>query len=276
MNVHYGDYKDFNDLALCLAFNYNKYMPTQSPGKDTKLQYKDTVCILVIFSYNQAVQYLCRGGVHKGHHQALAMLFLEITRFFGSQFCNEKMTNKQSCWFNDALAAKNGAGRKDGMTELLTVEEGIFGWFFIYTHILSSLYYDIHNQQTPIGDLPCGAQHTMAASWKKALNKFVKETCDIIKGHYHCHIIKNGRIYLRCLQAHGYIDYAFLLLPDDPHTNKTLAATITADAAMMVMSQPPKAPSINSTVSTHQDATHSTTSATDHQPRCCYRGGGGC
>ena len=91
MKVHYGDYKDFNDLALHLAFNYNKYEPTQNPGKDTKLQYKDTVHILVVFSYNWVVQYLCGGGVHKGHCQALAMSFLEITRFFGSQFCDERM-----------------------------------------------------------------------------------------------------------------------------------------------------------------------------------------
>ena len=127
MNVHYGDYKDFNDLALPLTFNYNKYKPAWDPGKDTKLQYKDTVCILVIFSYNWAVQYMCRGGIHKGHHQALAMSFLEITRFFGRQFHDEKMTNKWHHQFDDALAAKNGADKKDGMTELLTWRKGSSG-----------------------------------------------------------------------------------------------------------------------------------------------------
>ena len=217
MNVHYGNYKDFNDLVLHLAFNYNKYEPTRNLGKDTKLQYKDAICILVIFSYNWAVQYLCGGGVHKGHRQALAMSFLEIAWFFGGQFRDEKMTNKWHCQFNNALAAKNSAGKKDGMTELLTVEEGIFRQFFMDTDILSSLYYDIHNQQRPIGDMPCRAQHTTAASWKKAINKFVEETCDIIKGHYHCRIIKNGQIYPGCLRAHGYIDYTSPLLPDDPH-----------------------------------------------------------
>ena len=129
MNVHYGNYKDFNDLALCLTFNYNKYEPTQDLGKDAKLQYQDAVHILVIFSYNQAVQYLCRVGIHKGHHQALAMSFLEITQFFSGQFCDEKMTNKQCHQFNDTLAAKHRAGKKDRMTELLTVEEGIFRQF---------------------------------------------------------------------------------------------------------------------------------------------------
>ena len=211
-------------------------------GKDTKLQYKDAISILVIFSHNWVVQYLCGGGVHKGHRQALAMSFLEIARFFGGQFCNEKMTNKRHRRFNDALATKNGAGKKDGRTELLMVEKGIFGQFFMDTDILLSLYYDIHNQQRPIGDMPRGAQHTTAASYKKTVDKFVKETCDIIKEHYHCHIIKNDRIYLGCLQAHGYIDYAFPLLPDNPHTNKTLVATMAADAAATVMSQPPKAP----------------------------------
>ena len=237
MNVHYGNYKDFNDLALRLTFNYNKYEPTRDLGKDAKLQYKDTIRILVIFSYNQVVQYLCRVGIHKGHCQALAMSFLEMARFFGGQFCDEKMTNKLHHWFDDALAAKNGAGKKDWMTELLRVEEGIFRRFFMDTDILSLLYSDIHNQQRPIGDMPHGVQHMMVASWKKAVNKFVEETCDIIKGHYHCHIIKNCWIYLGYLQAHGYIDYTFPLLPDDPHTNKTLAATIAVDAAMTVMSQ---------------------------------------
>ena len=52
MKVHLGDYKDFNDLALCLTFNYNKYEPPQDLGKDMKLQYKDAVHILVMYSYN--------------------------------------------------------------------------------------------------------------------------------------------------------------------------------------------------------------------------------
>ena len=172
------------------------------------------------------------------------MSFLEITQFFGGQFHDEKMTNKRCCQFDDALATKNGAGKKDRMTELLTVEEGIFGWFFMDTNILSLLYYDIYNQQRPIRDMHHRAQHTKAASWKKAIDKFIEETCDIIKGHYHCHIIKNGQIYPGCLWAHGYIDYAFPLLPDDPHTNKTLAVTMVVDAAMMVMSQSPKAPAL--------------------------------
>ena len=127
------------------------------------------------------------------------MSFLEIAWFFGGQFHDEKMTSKQCHRFDDALAAKNGAGKKDGMTELLMVEEGIFRQFFMDTDILSLLYYDIHNQQRPIRDMPHGAQHMTAVSWKKAVNKFVEETCDIIKGHYHCRIIKNGRIYPGCL-----------------------------------------------------------------------------
>ena len=164
MKVHYGDYKDFNDLALCLAFNYNKYEPTRDPGKDMELQYKDAVHILVMFSYNQAVQYMCRGGVHKGHCQALAMSFLEITWFFSGQFHDEKMTNKRHRQFDDVLAAKNSVGTKDRMTELLMVEEEIFGHFFMDTDILLSLYYDVHNQQRPIGDMPHTAQHTTASS----------------------------------------------------------------------------------------------------------------
>ena len=90
MKVHYSDYKDFNNLALCLAFNYNKYEPPRDPGKVTKLQYKDTIHILVVYSYNWAVQYLCGGGIHKGDRHALGMSFLEIAQFFGCQFCDEK------------------------------------------------------------------------------------------------------------------------------------------------------------------------------------------
>ena len=94
MKVHFGDYYDFNDLPLWLAFNLNKYELSHNPGKDTKLPYKAAVHILVVYSYNQAVQYLCEGGVHKGHRQVLGMLFLEIARFFGNQFRNKEMTNK--------------------------------------------------------------------------------------------------------------------------------------------------------------------------------------
>ena len=84
-----------------------------------------------------------------------------------------------------------------------------------------------------------GPQHTEVSSWKRAIDKFVEETCDIIQGHYHCQIIKNGQIYLGCLWPHGYIDYAFLLLLDDPHANKSLAVRMSVDAAMMA----PQAPS---------------------------------
>ena len=149
------------------------------------------------------------------------------------------MTNK--CKY-DALAAKNGTGKKDRITELLTVEEGIFGRFFMDTDILSTLYYDIHNQQWPIGDIPCVLQHTTASSWKRAIDKFVKETCDVIQVHYHCRNVKNGRIYPGCLWLHGYIDYAFQLLPDDPHTNCSLAARMMVDATTTVISKQPQAP----------------------------------
>ena len=123
------------------------------------------------------------------------------------------------------------------MTELLTVEEGIFGCFFMDTDILSTVYYDIHNQQQPIGDMPWVPQHTTASAWKRAVNKFVKETCDIIQGHYHCCIVKNGQIYPGCLQPHNYIDYAFPLLVDDPHTNRTLATRMATDVTMTVIYQ---------------------------------------
>ena len=134
--------------------NYNWYEPSCDPGKDTKLQYKDAVRILIVYGYNWCVQYLCGGGIHKGHCQALVMLFLQTTRFFSSQFDDEKMTNKRHRRFDDALSQKNGAGKKDGMTEMLMVEEGIFGHFFMDTNILSTLYYEIHNQQLPIVHMP--------------------------------------------------------------------------------------------------------------------------
>ena len=169
------------------------------------------------------------------------MSFLEIAWFFSGQFWNEKMMNKRCHWFDDALAVKNGAGKKDGMTELLTVDEGIFGHFFMHTDILLTLYYDIHNQQRPIGDMPHAAQHMTASLWKKAINKFVKKTCDIIQGHYLCHIVKKGWIYPGCLQPHGYIDYAFPLLLDDPHANPSLAARMVVDTALMVICQRPQA-----------------------------------
>ena len=61
-------------------------------------------------------------------------------------------------------------------------------------------------------------------------------------GHYHCHIVKNSQTYPGCLQPHGYIDYAFSLLPDDPHANKSLEVTMAADTAVTVISQQPQAP----------------------------------
>ena len=89
--------------------------------------------------------------------------------------------------------------------------------------------------------MPHVPQHTTASLWKRAIDKFVKETCDIIQGHYHCCIVKNGCIPPGCLRPHGYIDYAFPLLLDDPHSNCTLAARMVVDAAMMVIYQQPQA-----------------------------------
>ena len=240
MKVHFSKYKD--NLALRLAANYNKYKPSRNPGKETKMQYKDAVRILIVYSYNWCDQYLCGGGIHKGHWQALEMSFLETTRFFGGQFHDKKMTNKWRHWFDDALAQKNGTGKKDGITELLTVPEGIFGWFYMDADILLSLYYNIHNQQWLIGDMPQTLQHMSAPAWKKAVNKFIDEICHIIMEHYHCRIMEMGWMYLGCLRLHGYIDYAYPLLSDDPHANKTLAMKMAADATMMVMHQQPQAP----------------------------------
>ena len=237
MKVHFSKYKDFNDLALGLAANFNKYEPSHNPGKEMKMQYKDTICILVVYSYNWCVLYLCGRGIHKGYPQALGMSFLETARFFSSQFHDEKITNKWCCRFNDTLAQKNGAGKKDGMTKLLAVKEGIFRQFYMDTNILSSFYYNIHNQQWLIGDMPWAPQHTSALVWKRAVDKFIEETCNIIMGHYHCHIVKMGRIYPGCLRLHGYIDYAFLLLPDDLNANKALATKM----AVTVMHQQPPA-----------------------------------
>ena len=184
------------------------------------------------------------------------MSFLETAWFFSGQFHDKKMTNKRHCQFNDALAQKNGTGKKDGITELLTVPEGIFGQFYMDTDILSSLYYDIHNQQWPIGDMPWALKHTLVPAWKKAVNKFIDENCDIIMGHYHCHIVNMGWIYPGCLQLHGYINYAFLLLPDVPHANQTLAMKMAADAAMMVMHTQPQslAPATQVTLQTKAKA----------------------
>ena len=179
MKAHFGEYKDFNNLALHLATNYNRYEPFCDPGKDTKLQYKDAIHIIIVYGYNWCVQYLCGWGIHKEHCQALAMSFLEIAQFFGRQFHDEKMTNKRHRQFDDALSQKNSAGKKDVMTELLAVKEGIFGHFFMDTNILSTLYYEIHNQQWPIGDMPQVPQHTTVLMWKKTINKFVDKTYDI-------------------------------------------------------------------------------------------------
>ena len=199
MKVHFSKYKDFNNLALRLAANFNKYKPSCNPGKETKMKYKDAIHILVIYSYNWCVQYLCSWGIHKGNQQALGMSFLETIWFFSGQFRDEKMTNKWCLWFNDALAQKNGVGKKEGITELLVVQEGIFKQFYMDIDIFLSLYYDIHNQQWPIGDMPQVPQHMSAQAWKRAVDKFINETCDIIIGHYHCCIVKMGCIYLGCL-----------------------------------------------------------------------------
>ena len=150
--------------------------------KDTKLQYKDTIRILIVYSYNWCVQYLCSGHVHKGNHQALGMSFLKTAQFLGSQFHDKRMTNKRCCQFNDALAQKNCTGKKDGMTELMTVEEGIFGCFYMDTDILLTLYYDIHNQQQPIGDMPWAPQHTMAPAWKRALTNLLMRPVTLSRG----------------------------------------------------------------------------------------------
>ena len=89
--------------------------------------------------------------------------------------------------------------------------------------------------------MPQVPQHISALAMKRTINKFIDKTCDIILGHYHCHIMKMGQIHPDCLCLQGYIDYAFPLLPDDPHANRSLTVTMVADATMTVMYQQPQA-----------------------------------
>ena len=108
---------------------------------------------------------------------ALGLSFLEVTYFFGGQFCDPAFTGQKKCQAHDSnLLRKNREGRQTGMDELLNTNEGVVGHFYMDVDTLVRLYSDMAHQLRYLGEFPRSPQHTTATKWKAAWDKFVDET----------------------------------------------------------------------------------------------------
>ena len=148
---------------------------------------------------------------------ALGLSFLEAAYFFGGQFHDPAFTRrKKHQVHNSNLLRKKGEGHQTGMDELLNMNEGVAGRFYMDVNTLACLYSDMVHQLRYLGDFPRSPQHTTVAKWKAAWDKFVDETIKKIGQQYWCRKIKQGQTYPSCLRQSGLLDHAFPLPEDDP------------------------------------------------------------
>ena len=171
----------------------------------------------MVHAYNHTVKYFAPGGVYKGHLTALGLSFLEVTYFFGGQFRDPAFTGRKKCQaHNSNLLWKNGEGHQTGMDELLNMNDGVAGHFYMDVDTLARLYSDMAHQLRYLGEFLRSPQHTTATKWKATWDKFVDETIEKIGQQYWCRKIKQGWTYPSCLQQSGLLDHAFPLPEDDP------------------------------------------------------------
>ena len=147
---------------------------------------------------------------------ALGLSFLEVTYFFGGKFRDKCFTgqNKPQHRHDKKLVCSNGKGHLTAMEELLMMNEGIAGHFYMDVDILSTVYQYMADQLWFMGEFPRG-KHTMAKTWHKAYEKAVDETIERIGQQLFCQK-KLGQPYPVCLRSAGYLDHAFPLPADDP------------------------------------------------------------
>ena len=72
------------------------------------------------------------------------------------------------------------------MDELLTMNEGGAGRFYMDVDTLACLYSDMVHQLRYLGEFLWSPQHTTVAKWKAAWDKFVDETIEKIGQQYWC------------------------------------------------------------------------------------------
>ena len=218
--LHFGDFEQFNDCAIRLLRNWNRYELVSQEGddlSDKRMQYPHAIQALTVHAYNHTIKFFAPGGVYKGHLTALGLSFLEVAYFFGGQFRDPAFTRrKKRQAHNSNLLRKNGEGCQTGMDELLNTNEGVAGRFYMDVDTLARLYSDMAHQLRYRGEFPRSPQHTTATKWRAVWDKFVDETIEKIGQQYWCRKIKQGRTYPSCLRQSGLLDHAFPLPEDDP------------------------------------------------------------
>ena len=123
MAVNFGDFRQFNDCTLRLWQNYNQYEVTMKKGYEgiagKRMQYRDAVQVLMVCSYNLAIEYFTPGTIHKGHWTVLGLSFLEAAYFFGSKFREECFTGpaRKHQKHDKKLVVKNSKGHAMAMEE---------------------------------------------------------------------------------------------------------------------------------------------------------------
>ena len=200
--LYYGTYSDFNDCALRLLAYWNH---DQRPH--TKLQYLDTVQILVCYAYHHASShYFDKSGVHDNHLAYLAFSFLQVAKFFSAEFRDPRMSGKLHQQYDHEAPSCWGPHLRDGMKELLSV--GIRSWHFMAIDMLSTVFMSIVHQQCEVGEPYCNPKHT-AMEWKKVVNKVQDESANQLSKHLGMQMFIGSRVYPACLWNTPYANYAF-------------------------------------------------------------------
>ena len=172
-----------------------------------KLQYIDTVQILVCYAYHHASNHhFNKSGVHDNHLAHLAFSFLQVTKFFGTEFCNPHMSDKVCQQYDHEVPSHQGPHLQDGMKELISV--GIRSWHFMAIDMLSTVFMSITNQHREVSEPYHNPRHS-AMQWKWAVDKAQDESVNRLSKQLGMQMFINGQVYPTCLRSTLYANYAF-------------------------------------------------------------------
>ena len=173
------------------------------------MQYIDTVRILVCYAYHHAANnHFDKSSMHDNHLAHLAFLFLQVAKFFGTEFSDPRMSGKVCQQYDHEAPSCQGPHLIDSMSELTSV--GLRTWHFMAVDMLSSVFMSVTNQQREVSKLYRNPRHT-AMQWKWAVDQAQRETVNRLSKQLGMQTFVDGQVYPACLRNTPYADYAFPL-----------------------------------------------------------------
>ena len=126
--------------------------------------------ILVCYAYHHASSHhFDKSGIHNNHLSHLAFSFVQVTKFFGAEFRDPRMSGKVHQQYDHEVPSHQGPHLQDGMKELLSVS--IRSWHFMAIDMLSTIFMLIVHQQRKVGKPYCNPKHKHATQHAEAAQR---------------------------------------------------------------------------------------------------------